>query len=141
MTRLSLFALVLAACMSSTHDVRAPLDADLERRMGRHVSFTAFDGAIDTLLKTGLDEQKAVQIALANNRRMRAALADLGIARGELGAALGLGPVDVDASLRFGTFDSTTGTRPCGRVCGLSSKASVRVSGFIREKSRDAKAY
>jgi outer membrane protein TolC len=96
--------------MPSAHDVRAPVDADLDRRMGEHVTLGA--GAIDKLLDEGLDEQRAVRIALANSPRMRAALAELGIARGELGAALGLGPLDVDASLRFGKFDSATGLRP-----------------------------
>jgi outer membrane protein TolC len=98
--------------MPSTHDVRAPLDADLDRRMGKHVSLSAFDGAVDSILAGGLDEQRAVQIALANSPRMRAALAELGIARGELGAALGLGPLEIDGTIRFGKKDSTTGTRP-----------------------------
>jgi len=112
MTRLSLLALLLAACMPSTHDVRAPVDADLERRMGRHVSFSAFDGAIETLVKRGLDQRTAVQIALANSPRLHAAIADLDISRGELGAALGLGPVDVDLSERFGKFDDVRMVRP-----------------------------
>ena len=98
--------------MPSERAVRGPLDADLDRRMGEHVSLGASDAAIAELLAQGLDEQRAVRVALANSPRMRAVLAELGIARGDLGAALALGPLDVDASLRFGKFNSATGLRP-----------------------------
>lgn len=112
MKRFVVLALVVASCMPSERSVRGPVDSDLAARMGERVSLGAKDPAIDALLAAPLDEHAAVRIALANSPRMRAALAELGIARGELGAALGLGPLSIDYMQRFGAWNTTTQSRP-----------------------------
>jgi len=81
----------------SRSELRDPVDADIAKRLGtsEHVD-------IDALLAKPLDREGAVKIALANSPRLAAAFDDLGIAGGELAAALGLGPTEIDAKIRFG---------------------------------------
>ncbi len=95
MNRLVCFAL-LSACVPSPHELRSPVDATITERSG-------FDrkADVDAILKRPLDAHAAVQIALANNARLAAALDDLGIAGGELAAAIGLGPLTIDGQLRW----------------------------------------
>lgn len=96
MTRLLLLA-ALAACTPSLSAVRSPVDAEIARRLGASPKADA-----SALLATPLDQQAAVSIALANSARLAAAFDELGIAGGEVGAALGLGPLAIDGALRFG---------------------------------------
>lgn len=97
MTRLLLFAAALAGCAPSLSEVRGPVDAEIARRLGPQPK-----ADVAALLSAPLDQKAAVAIALANNARLLAAFDELGIAGGEVGAALGLGPVEVDGALRFG---------------------------------------
>ena len=97
MTRLLLFAAVLAGCTPSLSEVRRPVDADLARRLGPQPK-----ADLTTLLAAPLDQTAAIKIALANNARLAAAFDELGIAGGGLGAALGLGALEVDGVVRFG---------------------------------------
>ena len=99
MKRSIALALALAACVPSTAELRGPVDADLARRLAIDPRVPP---AIDALLAKPLDTDAAVRIALANNQRLAASLAELGIAGGELANATVLGPLEVDASLRFG---------------------------------------
>src|SRR5437867_2874692 len=93
-------ALAIAACAPSAATLRAPVDADLARRLGHPTELAATDRAVAELLAKPLDPDAAVRVALANSPRVRAALDELGIASGSL--ALALGPVDVDLHVRFG---------------------------------------
>ena len=77
--------------MPTRSELRAPVDRELAQRLGTPVEHDVH--VIDrSLLDKPLDRAAAVKIALANNARLRAALDELGIAGGELGAAIGLGP-------------------------------------------------
>src|SRR3954466_12190109 len=91
-----LLVLALAACVPATHELRDPVDATLAQRAGLDRK-----ADIAALLAKPLDARAAVRIALANNARLAAALDDLGIAGGDLAAALGLGPLVVDGQLRW----------------------------------------
>jgi len=94
-TRFLLLALV--ACTPSLSEVRGPVDADIARRLGSQPK-----ADVSALLAQPLDQKAAVSIALANSARLQAAFDELGVAGGEVGAALGLGPVEIDGALRFG---------------------------------------
>lgn len=107
--RVLVLALVVASCAPTQQELRAPMQADLDRRFGGRV---ALDAEIAPLLGKPLDQAAAVRIALANSPRLRASLAELGIAGGDFAAAIGLGPLDVEFDMRFGKFNDTTGTRP-----------------------------
>ena len=85
---------LLASCVPSQHDLRAPVYAVIGDREKVDVS---------KLLAAPLDEKSAVAIALAHSPRLSAALDELGIAGGELASALGLGPAEADVMLRWGT--------------------------------------
>lgn len=94
----------LASCAPSMSELRGPADADLARRLGPDLASSgAARPDVSALLATPLDRTAAIRIALAHNARLAAAFDALGVAGGELGAALGLGPVEVDGVLRFGT--------------------------------------
>lgn len=97
MNRLLLLACTLVACTPSLSEVRGPVDADVARRLG-----SAPKADVSALLAAPLDQKSAVAIAIANSARLAAAYDELGIAGGELGAALGLGPVEIDGTVRFG---------------------------------------
>jgi len=103
--------LALAACAPSATALRRPIDGDLARRLGDPELRIGDDGddpraaaAIADRLARPLDRAAAVRIALANNARLRAALAEVGVAGA--GLALGLGPAEVHVEARFGG-DST----------------------------------
>jgi len=88
-------ALLLASCVPAPSELRRPVDAELAHRLGDH----AID--VDAALARPLTADTAVRIALANNPRVAAALDGLGVAAGDL--AIALGPLEVDALLRFGS--------------------------------------
>jgi outer membrane protein TolC len=93
----------LVACVPSRSDLRGPVDADLARRLGAPVELAPADPhAVDALLGKPLDADAAVRVALLASPRVRAALDDLGIAGGDLAAALAPGPAHVDVQLRRG---------------------------------------
>jgi outer membrane protein TolC len=96
-TRFLLVAAALAGCTPSLSEVRGPVDADIARRLGPQPK-----ADVTALLAAPLDQKAAVAIALANSARLQAAFDELGVAAGEVGAALGLGPVEIDGALRFG---------------------------------------
>jgi len=94
--------LVLAGCVASSREVRAPVDQLVNERLGdARGPLTA--SQIDALLAQPLDTGAAIRIALANSARLRAAYDELDLAAGDVAAALGLGPLEIDAQLRFGT--------------------------------------
>jgi cobalt-zinc-cadmium efflux system outer membrane protein len=92
----SLVAVLLAACVPSASELRAPVDRAVAARLGD----TA--GSVDALLAKPLTADSAVRIAIANSPRLRADYAELGIAGGELAAALSVGPFSIDAMYRRG---------------------------------------
>jgi outer membrane protein TolC len=107
--RALLFALLVASCAPTQQELRAPMQADLDRRFGERA---ALDADIAPLLAKPIDQVAAVRIALANSARLRASIAELGIAGGDFAAAIGLGPLDVEFSERFGEWDDTNNNRP-----------------------------
>jgi outer membrane protein TolC len=88
---------MLAACAPSMSELRAPVDDDIARRLGTHGAAN-----VDDLLARPLDTDAAVRVALANSPRLAAALDELGIAGGEVAAALAPGATHVDVQLRHG---------------------------------------
>ena len=89
----------LGGCTPSLTEVRRPVDGEVARRLGA----PARKADVRALLARPLDRDAAVAIAIANSARLAAAFDDLGIAGGGIGAALGLGPLEVDGALRFGS--------------------------------------
>jgi outer membrane protein TolC len=100
MRRAVVFLGLLVACAPSQRELRAPVDVDIEKRLAMKVDIIA-PGAVAALLAQPLDKTSAVKIALANSPRLRAALAELGIAGGELAQAIGLGPLEISATVHF----------------------------------------
>jgi len=100
MIRAVLCVAVAVGCVPSQTELRRPVESDVARRLGGEV---ALDARIAPLLAKPLDRDSAVRIALANSSRLRAELTALGVAGGELASALGLGPLNIDASVRFGS--------------------------------------
>jgi outer membrane protein TolC len=97
-TRAAMLSLFFG-CAPSSRELRAPVDAELARRLGQPIA-ARDDAAIDARLAKPLDRDGAVRIALANSPRLRAALAELGVAGA--GLALELGPTEVEVEARFG---------------------------------------
>lgn len=92
--------LALGACGPTAAELRGPVSRDIARATKIDA---ATEAQIDELLGKPIDRDVAVRIAVANSPRLRAAMADLGIAAGELQlATLGgaLGATHVDASYR-----------------------------------------
>lgn len=98
----ALLLAVVAACAPTQAELRRPVDREIAARLGAPVD-VATQQSVAALLDGPLDRDRAVRIALANNARLRATLAGLGIAGGELASALALGPLDVDVATRFGS--------------------------------------
>src|SRR5262245_25897736 len=98
--RVSLALLLAVGCVPTRSELRAPVDRELAQRLGAPVE-TTFTSSVAALLDKPIDREAAVKVALANSSRLRAALEELGIAGGELGAAIGLGPVRIEAAYRF----------------------------------------
>jgi len=102
--RATILALGLAACVPSSQEVRAPVDRVVGERLGAPLDPRTAP-PIDDLLSRPLDTRAAIRIALAQSPRLRAAFDELDLAAGDVAAALGLGPLGVDAKLRFGNPD------------------------------------
>ena len=86
--------------MASTQEVRAPVDRLVAERLGAPPAVG--DSQIDALLGKPLDRAAAIRIALASNPGLRVAYDQLDVAAADVAAALGFGPVEVDAKIRFG---------------------------------------
>lgn len=127
MRRSILLALAIAGCAPSYRDLRGPVDVELGRRMAGplapHVKIE-----IDALLAKPLDHTAATQIALANSPRLAAALDELGIAGGGLATALGLGPTEVSAAVRFGNTHREVEIDAVQSVLGLITGARRRAA-------------
>ncbi|HET9622183.1 MAG TPA: hypothetical protein VFP84_12505, partial [Kofleriaceae bacterium] len=93
--------LVLASCVPSSHELRAPVDRLVAERLGAPTPALS-DAQLDAMLAQPIDSQAAVKIALARSPRLREAFDQLDVAGGDLAAALGLGPLSVDAKARLG---------------------------------------
>lgn len=92
---MKLALLLLIGCVPPRSELRGPVD----RALGP-LARTQVD--VDALLAKPLDAQAATRIAIANSPRLAAAYDQLGIAGGDIAAALGLGPVEIDVQARFG---------------------------------------
>ena len=96
--------LAIAGCVPPDAALRRPVDAELARRLGDAAlrladADPAAAAAIADRLGKPLDRAAAIRIALANNARLRAALAEVGVAAADL--ALRLGPAEVHVATRF----------------------------------------
>jgi len=98
-----------ASCVPSSQTLRAPVDRTVAERLGLPADprlgpprDPRAAPPVDALLAAPLDTSAAIRIALASSARLRAAYDDLDIAGADVAAALGLGPVTVDAKLVYG---------------------------------------
>lgn len=135
MRMVACLVVALAACAPSAATLRAPVDADLAKRLGAPA---ADQRAIDSLLARPLDTDAAVRIALANSPRIQAALDELGIAGG--GMAIALGPVDVDLHVRFGNGGSDAELTAVQDLLGLVEAARRRAAGRADVEAAQATA-
>ncbi|MDX2093186.1 MAG: TolC family protein [Kofleriaceae bacterium] len=127
MKRFLVLALVLAGCAPSMRELRGPVDADVARRLGPGLDpRTPLE--LDAVLAKPLDRQAAIKIAIANNQRLAAAYEELGIAGGGLATALALGPLEVDAAVRFGDNHVESEIDIVQSVLGLISSARRRAA-------------
>ncbi len=103
MRRVLITAALLSGCVPSRSAVLAPVDRDVQRRVGLGVTWTE-DGptsaAIDALVAKPLDLDAAIRIAFARNRRLQARFDELGIAASQLADATVLPPTTVDADYK-----------------------------------------
>ena len=133
----ALCMLLAAGCVPAQSELRAPVGRDLDQRMGAHVELAA---PIATLLSRPIDRDAAVRIALANSPRLRAALAELGIAGGELASALALGPLHVDGAMRFGSAGREYEVEVIQGVLGLIAAPRRRTAALAELAASRAKA-
>ena len=122
-----LASLWLASCVPSSHDVRAPVDRLVAERLGapREAPTVA---QLDALLARPLDTPDAIRIALANSPRLRASYDELDIAAADVAAALGLGPLEIDAQLRFGSAHDEIEVDAIQSLIGLLTAPSRRAA-------------
>lgn len=99
-------ALALGACLPSRAAVWGPADSEIQRRLGVDASWGGsptdprVPAAVAELLKSPLDRDAAVRIAVANNRRLQARYDDLGIAASSIAEATVLAPTEIDLSYK-----------------------------------------
>jgi outer membrane protein TolC len=87
----------------STREVREPVDRIVVERLGgADASAPVSDAQIDALLARPIDTATGVRIALASNAELRVVFDELDIAAADVAAALGFGPVEIDARVGFG---------------------------------------
>jgi len=133
----ALCMLLVAGCVPSQTELRAPVERELGQRMGARVALAA---PIAALLARPLDREAAVRIALANSPRLHAALAELGIAGGELASALSLGPLHIDGALRFGDAGREYEVEVIQGVLGLIAAPRRRSAALAELAAARAKA-
>lgn len=124
MFRFALFACVVA-CAPSASSLRAPVDAELSRRLAADVTLADPQAAklIEARLAKPLDLDGAVRIALANNARIRAALAGLEVAGG--GLAVMLGPTTAEVMLRRSETEVTVTQEVLGLLLAPRQRAAA----------------
>ena len=137
--------LALAGCAPSGAALRRPIDADLARRLGDAELRIGGDAdpaapaaAIAARLARPLDRAAAVRIALANNERLRAALAQIGVAGA--GLALGLGATEVQVAARFGGGDADLELEVMQDLRTLLTAAPRRAAGRLEVAAAQAAA-
>jgi len=115
-----------AACAPSPEILQRPVTAELTRRLGDDVRLDRDAAWIAARLDKPLDRDAAVRIALANNARVRAALAELEIAGG--GLAPVLGPLSIEAELRDGKAGSEVEVRAIQDLLGAIATSRQRAA-------------
>ena len=99
--------LALAGCVASSQELRAPVERLVTDRMAEPGGPIDLGGEpaggpqVDALLTRPLELSAAIRIALATSPRLRVAFDQLDIVGADVAAALGLGPVTLDAGFRF----------------------------------------
>ncbi len=128
MRRLLVLAL-LASCAPSPHELRGPVDRDLASRLGGDfvVGGPAATKLVADRLARPLDLDGAIRIALANNARVRAALAELEIGGG--GLAPIFGPTTIEAELRRGDSGTEIEVTVIQDLLGAITAARQRSAG------------
>jgi outer membrane protein TolC len=132
-TRIAAIVL-LAACVPSTSELRAPVEHVLDDRIGMR------KGNLDELLAKPLDVSAAIRIAITNSSRLRAVYDELGIAGGELASALELGPLDVEAMYRRGDGGSELEIDAIQNVLGLITAPRRRAAARADIEAARARA-
>ncbi len=122
-------ALLIAACAPTGSALRGPVDAEVARRL--QLTDAPIDAdvtdRIDARLASPLDRDAAVRIALAASPRLRASLAQVGVASSSL--VLRLGALDIDAAVRFYGGAAEYEVSATQDVLGLITAARVRGGG------------
>ncbi|MGE0868876.1 MAG: TolC family protein [Kofleriaceae bacterium] len=123
-----LVGMVLVGCAPSYRELRAPVDAEVVRRLG-----SPFDPRqrpkLDELLAAPIDAATASKIAVINSPRLAAAFDELGIAGGAVASAIGLGPTEIHGSYRFGDpneLELDVVQNVIGLIGGGSRRAAAR---------------
>jgi outer membrane protein, heavy metal efflux system len=99
-------AAALASCAPSRAAVWGPTSSDLHRRLGVDATWGGsptdprVPAAVTDRLRSPLDRDAAVKIAVANNRRLQARYDELGIAAAAIAEATVLSPTEVDLSYK-----------------------------------------
>ncbi|MEZ4403338.1 MAG: TolC family protein [Kofleriaceae bacterium] len=88
--------LATAACVPATATVEAPVRRLVDQRAGLEL-----DADATALLDAPLTQASAARLAAVHHPRAAAALAELGLAAGELGLRRGLGHTDLDVEARL----------------------------------------
>jgi outer membrane protein, heavy metal efflux system len=137
--RVPVLLLALASCVPSSQAVRAPVDRLVGERLGAALD-PPTAAQIDRLLAEPLGAAAATRIALASNARVQAAFDELDIAAGEVAAALGLGPVEIDAKLRFGSAHDEIELDAIQGLLGLVFAPSRRAAAHAELRAARATA-
>ena len=122
-------AVALTGCAASPQELHAPVDRLVGERLNARAPLSGLAPAeLDSLLASPLTVEVAVRIALAQSPRLRAALDELDVAGGEVAAALGLGPVTIEAKARFGGDRDEYELDAVQNVLGLIAAPSRRAA-------------
>jgi len=98
-------SLSVAGCVTPSRTaVFGPVEREIDQRLGASVGWgdAKLEQAVAELLERPLDQQAAVRIALAKNKRLQAEYDRLGIAASEVAAATVLAPTEVDLETQLG---------------------------------------
>ncbi len=141
MIRTFVVLLAIAGCAPSGAALRRPVDDELARRLGDADLRLGGDGAAAAIaerLARPLDRTAAIRIALANNARLRAALAEVGVAAASIPLRLGAAEVHVEARFTGGGTDLELDVLQ--DLLGLIAAAPRRAAGRLEVEAAQAAA-
>jgi outer membrane protein, heavy metal efflux system len=133
-------SIAAAACVPPRSEVWGPVEAQVERRLGVTPAWTADERTTEAaraLLAEPLTLDGAIRIALATNRHLQAAFADLGVAAGDVASATVLPPTDVDLDVKFALGDDEGHGDPVVEVSAVQDVLALIQIGQRRGVARD----